>query len=253
MMDPFQVLGVSQNATEEDIKSAYHKLAKKYHPDLHPGDKQAEAKMKEVNEAYAEAIRIKKGGGQYQQQGSPYGQWSGQASYGYGNSRQSSGYGYDYRTQEQNPFGGFWDFGFGFDPNQGRQQTYRTSTQTWDDPELQAAANDIASGRYQDAISLLSRMTSRGAAWHYLNALASQGLGQRVDALNHARQAVQLDPSNAEYQSLLRSLQGSGGFYQSRGGQRSFGDSICSNPCATIIGINILLNCLCGRPYFMCC
>ena len=72
-MDPFQVLGVSQSATEEDIKSAYHKLAKKYHPDLHPGDKQAEAKMKEVNEAYAEAIRIKKGGGQYQQQGSPYG------------------------------------------------------------------------------------------------------------------------------------------------------------------------------------
>ena len=119
--------------------------------------------------------------------------------------------------------------------------------------DIEIIVDDIPSGRYQDAISLLSRMTSRGAAWHYLNALASQGLGQRVDALNHARQAVQLDPSNAEYQSLLRSLQGSGGFYQSRGGQRSFGDSICSNPCATIIGINILLNCLCGRPYFMCC
>ena len=46
-----QVLGIGKNATDAEIKSAYRKLAKKYHPDLNPGDKDAEEKFKEVNEA----------------------------------------------------------------------------------------------------------------------------------------------------------------------------------------------------------
>ena len=50
--DYYEVLEVSKGASEEDIKKAYRKLAKKYHPDLNPNDKTAEAKFKEVNEAY---------------------------------------------------------------------------------------------------------------------------------------------------------------------------------------------------------
>ncbi len=53
MKDPYEVLGVSRNATDDEIKKAYRRLARKYHPDLNPGDKNAEAKFKEINEAYS--------------------------------------------------------------------------------------------------------------------------------------------------------------------------------------------------------
>lgn len=69
--DPYQVLGVSPGASEEEIKQAYRRLAKKYHPDLNPGDQTAARKMNEINEAY-DAIKNPAAYRQQQQQQQAY-------------------------------------------------------------------------------------------------------------------------------------------------------------------------------------
>lgn len=72
--DPYSILGVKQGCSEDELKSAYRKLAKQYHPDLHPGDEEAARKMNEINAAYEQIKNPPKTG--YQAYGgaqSPYG------------------------------------------------------------------------------------------------------------------------------------------------------------------------------------
>lgn len=66
--DYYKILGVSKTATEKDIKSAYRKLARQYHPDVNPGDSKAESKFQDINEAY-EVLSDSEKRGQYDQFG----------------------------------------------------------------------------------------------------------------------------------------------------------------------------------------
>jgi curved DNA-binding protein len=72
--DYYQVLGVSRSASAEEIRSAYRKLAMKYHPDRNPDDKQAEERFKEANEAYQVLSDTQKRA-RYDQLGSAYSSW----------------------------------------------------------------------------------------------------------------------------------------------------------------------------------
>ena len=62
MNDPYRVLGVSPGATDEEVKNAYRALAKQYHPDRNNGSPEAEKKMMEVNQAYAQVMEMRKNG-----------------------------------------------------------------------------------------------------------------------------------------------------------------------------------------------
>ncbi|MBI5971299.1 MAG: DnaJ domain-containing protein [Deltaproteobacteria bacterium] len=112
--DYYDILGVKKNASDEEIKKAYRNLAKKYHPDLHPGNKTYEAKIKEVNEAYGVLSDPKKK--------SDY-DLTGQAPFeqGFGGFRTE---GFDFRNAGQNYGGGIEDL-FGDIFGGGRRRARR--------------------------------------------------------------------------------------------------------------------------------
>jgi curved DNA-binding protein len=103
--DYYEILGVPRTATEKEIKTAYRKLARQYHPDRNPGDKEAEAKFKEVQQAY-DVLSDTKKRQQYDQFGADFENMAG--------ARGGPGGGYTFRWGS--PGGGAGGAGYEFDP-----------------------------------------------------------------------------------------------------------------------------------------
>ena len=243
--DPYRVLGVPQGASDDEIKAAYKRLAKKYHPDLNDGSSEAENKMAVINEAYDMLMKRDRNGNNSQQS---YGQSGyGQQSYG------QQGYGQQNYGGYGNYSGGFGDFDEWFRTFTGGQyqQQYRQQTQE-KDPQLRAAMNYVVNGYYQDAENVLAGIIDRTAGWYYVAAMAKSGLGNRITALDYARRAVQMDPDNLDYRRLLQQLQQGGQTYQQRG--RAYGAPADVRKVCTGLCLAKLLCSLCGgRGYYFCC
>lgn len=206
MLDPYSVLGVSRDASMDEIKKAYRNLSRKYHPDANinnPNKEQAEEKFKQVQQAYDQIVRER-------EQGASRDSW----------------------------YGGF-----------GSQGGY----QTQDDQrsmEMRAAANYINAAHYREALNVLNRMQERNGEWYYYHAVASAGAGNTANAMEDARRAVELEPSNMQYQRLYQQLQSGGQWYRNMGsgyGYERSGDGI-GNCCCQCLCMNMLCPGCCCMP-----
>ena len=229
MSDPYKVLGISRDATDDEVKQAYRKLSRKYHPDANinnPNKDKAEEMFKLVGQAYNQIMDERKNGysGGY---GGSYGGY-GSGSYGsggYGNGGSAYGgsgngnYGGGYSGNPfDDLFGGFGGFG-GFNSGQGQSSQYYG----------------------QDALNVLSNIQDRTAQWYFLSSLANNGLGNNVMALDFAKTALEMEPNNQTYQRLVQTLESGGQWYNTR--QYSYGgDSgamCCADPCTTLCLLNM--------------
>ena len=183
MTDPYHVLGVSQDASDEEIKKAYRALSRKYHPDANinnPLKEEAEVKFKEVQQAYQQIM--------------------------------------DERSR-------------GYSSGAGSSAGY---------------------GGWYQALNVLNSIKERGALWYFYSASANSGVGNNVTALEHAKEAVRLEPQNMQYQMLLQRLQGGGGWYQQRQSMYGYPSSVGGDWCMKLCIANMMCNLCCGGSGLCC-
>ena len=219
MNDPYQVLNISRDASDAEVKKAYLELARKYHPDNYhdsPLEDLAQEKMKEINAAYEQITKMRGSGGH----------GSGSTS-----SRQSSGY------------GGYGSYG-GYGGSTYRQYGGSSSS------VLQQVRIAINTGDLSRAEALLANYSDHNAEWNFLRGAVCYRRGWMDEAKRYYQTACQMDPGNAEYRQALEFMErGTQSAYHPNG--TPFGTDLCGgNPCLTLCCLYSLCN---GGGYVLCC
>ena len=210
MNDPYKILGVTPNASDEEIKKAYRELARKYHPDKYAGTDLADLaseKMKEINAAYEEVQAMRSGkqsaGGAY---GNPYG----------------NAYG--------NPYGNPYGQGYGSSGARGGKHAATYA-------EVRGLINR---GALDEADDLLDEIEEgeRDAEWNYLMGCLASRRHYYADALRYFDAACAADPYNMEYRmgrdELRRRASGGAGGYQTT----AVNSDLC-DCCTTLLCLNL--------------
>ncbi len=213
MTDPYKVLGVSRDASDEEIKKAYRELARKYHPDNYassPLSDLAGEKMKEINIAYDEIQKIR-AAAQSGQTGQGYGSYGGnQGSYGY------------------------------YDGENG--ESFRTVREYINAGRFSDA----------DLILNSLPVSARNAEWNFLKGCVLAQKNWFYDAQKYFETACYMAPDNIEYRNALNNIRARaasyGGGYRTTGGG---GMSAC-DMCTGLMCADCLCEC-CGGDLIRCC
>lgn len=229
MKDPYSVLGISHDASADEIKKAYRKLSRMYHPDSNvnnPNKDLAEEKFKQVQEAYDCIMHEREHG-----EGS------------YGSSGSNGGY---YRGNSGNQSGSYGYGGFG-----NSSSSYNRAEDT---PRIRVAVKYINAGQYNEAMNILDSMGihERTARWYYIHAHANQGIGNIFNAIDDAKRAMSMEPDNLEYSDYYMQLLNAGRYYSNMGMEHGRRRAPVSNCCTQIVCMELACNCLCCGSRYCC-
>lgn len=179
--DPYDILGITRDTPEDEIKKKYRALVKQYHPDLHPDDEEAARKMSEINEAYE---LIKSG------EADRYNSYNTSAPSGT-YTRNGESYTYQYIDPEEifrTFFGAFGMGGF-------------ASSHSDEDP-YDTIERFIQMGAYSNAAAVLNRIRYHDAKWNYYAAIVCMENYRFSEAVAYADAAVSMEPDNCDYKTL---------------------------------------------------
>ena len=243
--NPYAVLGVSENASPDEVKKAYRKKARENHPDLNPGDPAAAERLNKINEAYDRIMNPEKYAARDRRASAAggYGGAGGARGYGQGGPRlrrrghrrrhgcgqprprRADGLRHGRPLRLDGRLRLRLDDLFGFGGAGGASnEPIHPEASAGDSAQVREAIAAINAGDCQRAVNILSAVVSTGrdARWHYLAAIANQGAGNTLMALELIRKAVQMDPGNPDYQRAQRQFQQAGTAYRQEGEARGF-------------------------------
>jgi len=225
-VNPYEVLGVSETATDEQVRSAYIKLVKKYHPDRYQDSDLkdlANDKLKQVNEAYDTITNMRKNGSASQNtySGSGFGGYSGSSS------RTSSG---------------------GYSGNYGSGYSGNFSA------EFARVRQCINTSSLYEAQAILDGIPLHNAEWHYLYGIVCFRGGDYSSARNYLDRAVSMEPGNAEYRRARDSLnaRSTRSYHTYDNGDTGATVNTACNCCSTLLCADSCCECM-GGDLIPCC